>query len=427
MTRFSNRSCALVLLAMVAVGLGYAGTADARSEAPELISVAVGGGAGGGVIGEPSISESGRYVAFASSASGLVPGDTNEATDVFLRDRTSKTTTRVSVASNGAQTEPAFPALPDTSSVPRISADGSEVAFESWANNLYPWATNSGGECSPWCPAELGPHIYVHFMSTGETRMVDTSPSGLPANDGPVPQGAQVVLSGNGRYVAFGSNATNLVPTPGEVDEPQVYVKDLKTGKIERVSVSSSGQTLNEPTGIGAPLAISRSGKIVIFQSALPLDPSHQGAFVFMRNRETHTTEGLTVSFSLGTNPQQLSSDGKIYAAEDAGEVEELWELEHLSPLGATLIPTVEGVPLLNSKGSIIYFGSQSDVVGDGLGAGIFAYNRLTKTTSRVTAVSGLGLMASTRTGKMFAGVGCAPLTVHCGGEGVNVYVQTPR
>src|ERR1035438_6713132 len=114
--------CAVASI-MPGASMASTGALATHNEAPELVSVAMDGTAAGGVTDESGVSATGRFVVFVSTASDLVPGDTNGASDVFVRDRTLKTTTRVSVASDGAQTVPAFPALPDSSFVPRISAN----------------------------------------------------------------------------------------------------------------------------------------------------------------------------------------------------------------------------------------------------------------------------------------------------------------
>jgi archaellum component FlaF (FlaF/FlaG flagellin family) len=99
------------------------------------VSVASDGTQGNGHSGSPSISADGRYVAFSSSASNLVPGDTNGRGDVFVHDRLTGQTTRVSVASDGTQGN-------GDSWWPSISADGRYVAFASEASNLVPGDTN---------------------------------------------------------------------------------------------------------------------------------------------------------------------------------------------------------------------------------------------------------------------------------------------
>src|SRR4028118_470546 len=100
------------------------------------VSVDSAGNQGNAYSGNPSISADGRFVAFYSEASNLVPGDTNDETDIFVRDTLTHTITRVSVDSAGNQAN-------RNSSTPSISADGRFVAFESFAFNLVPGDTNS--------------------------------------------------------------------------------------------------------------------------------------------------------------------------------------------------------------------------------------------------------------------------------------------
>jgi hypothetical protein len=97
----------------------------------ERVSVATGGGQGNGINIVPAISADGRYVGFRSDSSNLVPGDTNEAFDIFVRDRAKGTTERVSLTQGGGQGNGSSGVF-----LPTISADGRYVAFSSHANNL---------------------------------------------------------------------------------------------------------------------------------------------------------------------------------------------------------------------------------------------------------------------------------------------------
>ena len=109
----------------------------------ERVSVTTGGAqAVGGDLGSlyPNISADGRLVAFHSNATNLVPGDTNGVNDIFVRDRQTGRTERVSVSSAGAQSDA------DSSNTPAMSADGRRVAFHSTATNLVPGGTNGKGQ-----------------------------------------------------------------------------------------------------------------------------------------------------------------------------------------------------------------------------------------------------------------------------------------
>ena len=138
---------------------------------------------------EPAISGDGRYVAFRSFATNLVPGDTNGSSDVFVHDRDTGETTRVSVSSEGVEGN-------DRSTSPAISGDGRFVSFSSSATNLVPGDTNGDQD------------IFVHDRQTGETTRVSVSSDGGQSDD----DSFDSAISANGLVVSFWSNATNLVP-----------------------------------------------------------------------------------------------------------------------------------------------------------------------------------------------------------------------
>jgi Tol biopolymer transport system component len=160
----------------------------------------------------PSVSADGRYAAFASGASNLVSGDINGKADVFVRDRASGITWRVSKDSAGAEGD-------DVSSNPSISGDGRYVAFYSYAGNLVSGDSNGCGD------------VFVRDRQTGTTTRVSRNSAGAEGDghsDNPA-------ISADGRYVTFMSFATNLVAgdTNGEVD---IFVRDRQTGTTTLVS-----------------------------------------------------------------------------------------------------------------------------------------------------------------------------------------------
>ncbi|HEX5649906.1 MAG TPA: hypothetical protein VFX69_09635, partial [Steroidobacteraceae bacterium] len=206
----------------------------------ELASVASSGAQANDESLESAISADGRYVAFTSFASNLARNDTNARSDVFLRDRQAGYTERVSVASDGREAD-------GYSWQPSVSADGRFVAFYSTATNLVP---DDHGDMQD---------VFVRDRQTRETRRISETADGTAANGYSV----QPALSGNGRYVAFVSAADNLAPgdTNGLID---VFVKDLQTHSVERVSVSSSGTQGN---GGSYEPALSADGRYVVFES----------------------------------------------------------------------------------------------------------------------------------------------------------------
>jgi Tol biopolymer transport system component len=195
----------------------------------------------GGV--SPSISGNGRYVAFQSLSRDLVDGDTNGSMDVFMHDRETGQTARVSVSSSGEEGN-------DISWSPRISADGRYVAFESIASNLVEGDTNEAWD------------VFRHDRHTGQTTRVSVSSSGEEGNG----ESKWHDISPYGRWVAFSSEADNLVD--GDTNENMdVFVHDCLKGQTIRVSVNSSGE---ETTGCGAISrlpSISYHGRYVAFES----------------------------------------------------------------------------------------------------------------------------------------------------------------
>jgi Tol biopolymer transport system component len=174
------------------------------------VNVSSTGGQANNYAADAKITPSGRYVVFRSAATNLVPGDTNDAEDVFVRDRFTGRTERVSVDGTGAQ-------LPGGGTSPSISADGRYVTFT---------GHDSRGSLQ----------VFMRDRTAGTTRQVSVSSRGEPAN-GMSLRGA---LSANGRYLAFESAATNLAPGLFGPQQ-QIYVRDLWAGTTTMASVTSAG------------------------------------------------------------------------------------------------------------------------------------------------------------------------------------------
>jgi Tol biopolymer transport system component/uncharacterized protein YcfL len=208
------------------------------------VSISLTGGQPNGYSFLPSISSNGRYVAFYSAASNLIDNDTNGVGDVFVYDLQTNERTRVSVHSNGAQAN-------GESFTGSISGDGRYVAFYSAASNLVSNDTNNMED------------IFVHDRQTGETTRVSINANGTQGNG----DSNLARIATNGRYVAFRSLATNLIPndTNGVVD---IFMYDRQTGQTRRVSVGSNGiETNGDSPPLGSGFSISADGKYLAFSS----------------------------------------------------------------------------------------------------------------------------------------------------------------
>ncbi len=289
-------------LAMPTQTLKLSPTASSINEMPmtERVSVASNGMQGNSDSGAQVISADGRYIVFSSNASNLVEGDTNGVADIFVHDRLTGQIQLVSIASNGTQGNS------DTGIGSFISTDGRYVTFISSADNLVEGDTNRVQDC------------FVHDRVTGETTRVSVASDGTQANGACAYFGwwgidVQPSISADGRYVAFHSEATNLVE--GDTNRvTDIFVHDGVTGKTTLVSVSSDGTQ-----GNGGSLfpAISADGRYVVFQSDgtnLVEGITHGGIFVHDRLTGETTLEDISIN---GTEGNQgggypaISADGR--------------------------------------------------------------------------------------------------------------------
>jgi Tol biopolymer transport system component len=206
-----------------------------------LASTSSAGVDGGGVIfGPPSISRSGEYVAFITSATNLDPQDTDFRTDVYVKRISDGTLFLASTSPSGTKGL-------GSSADATVSGRGTTVAFSSLSHNLLPDDTDTVED------------VYVKDILTGDLQLASTSDDGVKGNSASFnPQ-----ISGNGRWVAFTSSATNL--DPGDTDpDIDIYLKDLVTGNLVLVSTSGDGSKGN---GRSFQPSISGRGVFVAFQS----------------------------------------------------------------------------------------------------------------------------------------------------------------
>ena len=365
------------------------------TEPTSRVSVASSGTQANNASYDPALSADGRYVAFYSAASDLVAGDTNAGYDVFVHDRLTGETTRVSVASDGTQSN-------GTSDQPALSADGRYVIFRSYATNLVPNDTNHQSD------------VFVHDRLTRETTRVSVASGGVQANNA----SDQPAVSADGRYVAFHSFATNLVPgdTNGNDD---VFVHDRMTGETTRVSVASGGAQANA-WSYGS--AISADGRIVAFYSPasnLVAGDTNVTYDVFVHDRQTNETSRVSVAsdgaqgnaYSL---KPALSADGRYVAfysfasnlvAGDTNNVLDVFVHDRVTGQTTRASVASDGTqaagpsdqPALSGDGRVVAFRSIASnlVAGDtNVTFDVFAHDLLTGQTMRVS-VAGDGTQAN--------------------------------
>jgi Tol biopolymer transport system component len=268
---------------------------DLQTGQTTRVSVSSAGTEANGDSFAPAISADGRFIAFASAASNLVNGDTNDANDIFVRDRQANTTTRVSVGPTGVQAN-------GGSDEPSLNGDGRLVAFTSAASNLVAGDMNNNRDA------------FVFDRQTLTAVNVSVDSAGVQANlDSFTPE-----LSANGRFVAFTSFADNLIPLD-ENEGSDVFVRDLQANTTTRVSEYTGHY---EGEGDSLRPSISADGRYVAFDSDdwnLVWGDTNDVFDVFVNDRETTVTTRVSVDDS-GTQADgasfrpSISADGRYVA-----------------------------------------------------------------------------------------------------------------
>ncbi len=312
---FSSRATNLVPGPVGVGGEVYVRRADG---AIKLVSVGI-GGPSNGTSSEAAISADGRYVAFASTASNLVAGDTNGVSDVFVADLDAGAITRVSVAHGGAQANGA-------STGPAISGDGRTISFDSSATNLVGADHNGVAD------------VFVRVPATDTTERISVATSGAEQNRTATAGFDEVSsITTNGRLVVFDSTATNLVRGEDPTPRSNVFVRDRSRHTTTLVSEGNAGYEGNNDSF--APYA-APSGLFVVFASfARNLAPGGgpQGN-VYVRDLTLRTTSVVDVA-----------ADG--------------------SPLGKELVGQLLQRPTISSDGAVATFvSSAANLTGDGSG-----------------------------------------------------------
>jgi Tol biopolymer transport system component len=326
---------------------------DRQTGATERISVGPAGVQGNAQSAQPDVSDDGRFVVFASNASNLVANDTNGAADIFVRDRQTGTTSRVSVATGGVQAVGA-------SALGKISGNGRMVAIYSLATNLVAGDTNGL------------PDIFRHDRETGETVRVSVATGGGQAGGG----GSFVpAINADGRFITFHSASPNLVAgdTNGTSD---VFIRDVDTGMTSRVSVTSAGV---QGSGLSANADVSADGRYVVFQSSAGNLDAMGRVGIFVHDRQTGVTAPVGVEPSPAVLPAEwprISRDGRFIVYEDdISNADQVFIVDRQTLVTSRLDVSTNGTPgdgwsnnaAINGDGTVTTFnsGSTNLVAGD--------------------------------------------------------------
>lgn len=266
----------------------------------KLISMDSQGMQGDGPSSFPVISADGHYIAFHSDATNLVADDTKTYTDIFLHDRITNETTRISVSSKGTQAN-------NSSYGATISGDGRYIAYTSDARNLVTNDTNSKTD------------IFLYDRENATTQRISVDETGIEANN----VSYEPVLSLDGQWSTFVSRATNLVPDDNDTNQVEdVFLRNLTTGKTTRISINEQGQE-----GDNASFAprISGNSRYIAFNSEannLTTDDENDTIDVFLYDSDTQHITNMTPFSQTFSNssasyyPPAISDDGRFVAYE---------------------------------------------------------------------------------------------------------------
>ena len=267
---------------------------DRQSNSTQRVSVSSNGTQSNDYSHSGRIAAGGRYVVFVSSATNLVTGDTNVKDDVFLRDLQTNITTRLSVSTAGDQGN-------DDSSYAALTPDGLRVVFQSRATNFAAGDTPGDGIF------QFGQDIFSRDLNTSQTVIISRLYAPLQSND----HSANAVVSDDGRYVAFDTKSTTLIAAQNTGAYKKIFVRDMLTRQSVLVSISSAGVLSN---GDSVEPSISGDGHLVSFSSnssALVSGDTNNAQDIFLRNLLTNTTSRVSVAAD-GGNGNDFSLQSRL-------------------------------------------------------------------------------------------------------------------
>ncbi|MCS7470454.1 S8 family serine peptidase [Stieleria sp. ICT_E10.1] len=313
-----------------------------------------------GGFGRTALSKDGRFLAYSSFLPSLVPNDTNDASDVFVKDLSSGLVERVSVNSDATEGN-------SHSYEPSMSADGRFVLFASHATNLVPDDANGTYD------------LFVHDRIDGTTERVNIGSDGAEANAGVF----QRLISEDGRYVFFDTTASNLVPNDTN-NVYDVFVFDRQMGTSQRLSLNANG---SQRTFDSTLKAISPDGRFIAYGYN-----TGSGGDAYILDRDTGSFE--TVSFGNGFGYSALSADGRFYVYESSDRLR-IWDRQTgaseqfpTNLQGNPAFAVNEPAPAISDNGRFVVFPAEDSnlVPDDNNGtADIFVYDRQEDRVARVS------------------------------------------
>ena len=341
------------------------------------------------------ISADGRFIVFHSEATNLTDdADTNGSWDIFLYDTVAGTMERVSEDENGNQAD-------GSSFHASVSDDGRYVAFHSLAANLHPTDTDTQAD------------IFVKDRQTGEVELISTDPNfGAVDGDSFVPD-----ISGDGRFVVYESDATNLVGNDTN-DKWDIFLFDRDGGTTERISLSAELQNADDNSFLPK---ISTDGRYIAFESFaenLIFGDDNGVADVYLYDRQLIQTIRVSVPFGVGDDSNDrslgvaLSDDGTKIAFQswasnlvpgDTNDVLDVFYFE-VGDTAPTRMSEIDGVggngpsalPAMSGDGSIVVFESLASNLGEADTDGFWDAFVYDTTSGTLAAASPVGEPAAT-------------------------------
>ncbi|MFE0753850.1 beta strand repeat-containing protein [Inquilinus sp. NPDC058860] len=360
------------------------------------VSTTSAGGEANGASQNVDVTGNGAFIGFQSTATNLVAGDSNGFSDAFVKNLSTGAVTRISVADDESQGN-------GNSLVTRLSDDGNRASFVSTASNLT--ANDSNGAVTD---------VFVRDIGAGTTTLVSVSTGG-GSGDG---QSSGASISGNGRYVVFQSDATNLVAgdSNGATD---IFVRDLQTNTTTRVSTAGDGSQAND---LSIQAVISADGRYVVFlsnASNLVQGDTNGLRDIFLKDMVTGTVTRLSVAADGSqlndlSNTPSISADGRTVTfqtqatntgvgAEGNGTGFDVFRISLVASAGADRMLGSDGNDTIDGLAGddILLGGFGNDVLTGGAGADQISGADGTDTASYAASAAGVvvDLVVGTGTG----------------------------